>query len=80
MDRATLKQKLAEAEQRVTLGEICIETVRGIIAELERDGCAGSHAKQALANMLETQATRLNDCSQLSKRLNPKRVECASRR
>ena len=69
MDRATLEQRLAEAEQRVTLGESCIERMRSIVAELERAGHDCTHANQTLDILLDMQAARLDDCDRLSKRL-----------
>ncbi len=69
MDRAILEQRLAVAEQRVTLSELCVARMRKIIAELERGGHDSTHAKELLDTFLATQKAILNDCDRLSKRL-----------
>ena len=72
MDRALLEQRFAEAEQRVTLSDLCIAKMREIIAELERDVHDSTQAKEMLAAFLETQGTLVRNCDRLLARLKPK--------
>ena len=69
MDRAVLEQRLAVAEQCMTLSELCVARMRKIITELERGGHNSTGAKKILADFLVTQAALLADCDRLSKRL-----------
>ena len=48
MDRALLEQRFAEAEQRVTLSDLCIAKMREIIAELGPVEIQDSHESRIL--------------------------------
>ena len=69
MDRASLEQMLAEAEQRVTLSEFRISRQRELIAELERNGHDADQAISLLDLFLAAQASLVKDCDRLLERL-----------
>ena len=69
MDRASLEQMLAEAEQRVTLCELPIARQREVIAKLERDGHDTDQALDLLELFLAMQASLVKDCDRRLERL-----------
>jgi hypothetical protein len=69
MARAILEQRLAEAEQRVTVSELCVARMRKVIGENERRGGDSTEAQEMLDSFLECQAALLNHCARLWKGL-----------
>lgn len=67
LDRATIEQHLAEAEQRVGAGLLFICHQRGLVAQLERGqhGAALEEARAALKKMMDTQALLIGDRNRL---------------
>jgi hypothetical protein len=60
MECTNLEQMIAEAEQRVALGEYYILRQRAAIAKLEGDGHDGSEAKDVLAGFLARQEQQVS--------------------
>jgi hypothetical protein len=58
MDRAALRQRLAETEEQIASGERHLNRQREIVAELERNGRPADHAKYLLAGFELLQAAR----------------------
>ena len=54
------EQEIAEAEQRVTLGEYHILRQRALIAKLERDGHDTNRAKDVLSGFLARQEQQVS--------------------
>ena len=69
MDRAMLKQHLAQAEGHIALGERHIVRQRKLVAELEQKGCDTAEAKRLLASFEELQAMHIADRDRLRRQL-----------
>ncbi len=64
-DRATLQQRLAEAEHKVASLQHQIVEQRDVIAELERKGCSTDHPKYLLAGLELLQASHRENRNRL---------------
>jgi hypothetical protein len=67
MDREAILRRLAEAEERVELGEHNLTRQREIIARLDRDGFDASGARMLLLQFEEAQALHLAERDRLRK-------------
>ena len=69
MDKETVMNHLAQAEDHVALGERHLADQRALIAELTRDGHDISQAKELLATFEQTQLLHVEDRDRLRKEL-----------
>jgi hypothetical protein len=75
MNRAVLRRRLAEAEERIARGLRHIARQRELIAELESNGQSSGHVKYLLAGLELLQTARLDSRDWLLEQLSKKARE-----
>ena len=69
MDRAILKQHLAQAERNATRGKQHVARQEGMIAELDRDGHDTTEARKVLVTLRQTQVLHEQEVERLLREL-----------